>query len=138
MRVTTKTEGRLGTLALAGSGAMMAIVGGLHLAAPQMMMETPAIRLTSVNHLHVIRAAYGGAYIGIAGLFVAGLLKANLRSFSLISVVILFAGFAFGRLVSIAVDGVPVGLYLGVLAAEVFFAGLALVALRAEQREPLA
>lgn len=40
---------------------MMVIVGALHLIAPQMMIEAPAIELTSVNHHHVIRAAYGGA-----------------------------------------------------------------------------
>ncbi len=100
------------------------------------MMEAPAIRLTTVNHLHVIRAAYGGAYLGIAALFLLGLLRARLRPFSLLAVAILFGGFAFGRLVSIAFDGAPVALYLAVLAFEVTFAVLAFSALRAEERSP--
>lgn len=120
----------LGTIALAGAGGMMLVVGGLHLVAPQMMMEAPMIELTSTNHHHVIRAAYGGAYLGIAALFLLGLANRGLRASSLLAVTVLFSGFALGRLVSIAVDGLPVGLYLGVLAFEVIFAVVALVARR--------
>lgn len=122
------TSGKLGTIALGGAGAMMLIVGGLHLVAPRMMMEAPAIELTSANHHHVIRAAYGGAYLGIAALFLLGLVSRARRAFALLAVSVLFAGFAFGRLVSIVVDGLPVGLYLGVLAFELTFAILAFVA----------
>lgn len=123
---------KLGTIALAGAGGMMLVVGALHLIAPQMMMAEPMIELTSINHYHVIRAAYGGAYLGIAVLFFLGLFRQGLRATSLLAVTILFMGFAFGRLVSIAVDGVPVGLYLGVLAFELTFAALAFAATRKE------
>ena len=115
---------------LFGAGLMMLVVGALHLFNPQMMMREPGIELSPVNHLHVIRAAYGGAYLGMATLFLAGALGRLDARFSLTSVVILFAGFALGRLVSIAADGLPVPLYLGVLSAEVFFAVCAVVALR--------
>lgn len=120
----------LGTIALAGAGGMMLVVGALHLVAPQMMMEAPMIELTSANHHHVIRAAYGGAYLGIAALFLLGLANRSLRASSLLAVSVLFSGFALGRLISIALDGLPVGLYLGVLAFEVTFAVLALIARR--------
>ncbi len=70
--MTSVIKGKLGTTALAGAGSMMLVVGALHLVAPQMMMEAPAIQLTTVNHRHVIRAAYGGAYLGIAALFFLG------------------------------------------------------------------
>lgn len=126
--------GKLGTIALGGAGAMMLVVGALHLIAPEMMMEAPALELTSPSHHHIIRAAYGGAYLGIAALFLMGLVNRPMRGFSLLSVVILFSGFTFGRLVSIAVDGVPVALYLGVLVFEVTFAALALLARRQEVR----
>jgi hypothetical protein len=128
------TRSKAGTIALGGAGAMMLVVGTLHLVAPQMMMETPAIQLTTVNHRHVVRAAYGGAYLGIAALFLLGLFQQSHRAFALISVAVLFGGFAVGRLVSIAFDGMPVGLYLGVLSAELAFAVLALSAWRSEQR----
>ncbi|MEZ5751590.1 MAG: DUF4345 domain-containing protein [Paracoccaceae bacterium] len=126
------TNATLGTVALGGAGAMMLVVGALHLVAPQMMMATPAIDLASTNHLHVIRAAYGGAYLGIAALFLLGLVNRPLRASSLLAVTVLFAGFAVGRLVSIVLDGLPVALYLGVLAFELTFAVLAWVAIRRE------
>jgi hypothetical protein len=125
--------GALEKVTLFGAGAMMLIVGALHLIAPQMMMSAPAIDLTSINHYHVIRAAYGGAYLGIAALFLFGFARQELRTSSLLAVATLFSGFAFGRIISILADGVPVDLYLGVLAFEVTFAGLALAALRRRQ-----
>ncbi len=117
-------------LTLWGAGLMMLVVGALHLIAPQMMMREPGIELLSVNHLHVIRAAYGGAYLGISALFLAGALQRIPQRFALISVVLLFGGFALGRIVSMLVDGMPVSLYLGVLGAELFFVVCALLALR--------
>jgi hypothetical protein len=128
-------SGKLGTIALGGAGTMMLAVGTLHLLAPQMMMEAPAIELTTVNHRHVVRAAYGGAYLGMAALFALGLLDRTARAFSLLSIAILFGGFALGRLFSLAVDGLPVPLYLGVLAFEVAFAALAIAAIRSERPE---
>ena len=115
---------------LAVAGLMMVVIGVLHLFAPQMMMATPGIELTSTNHFHVVRAAYGGAYIGIGVLFLAGLLRESLRRSSLLAVAVIFSGFALGRLVSIVLDGTPVALYLAVLAFELACAVLALLAAR--------
>jgi hypothetical protein len=115
---------------LYGAGLMMLVVGALHLFNPQMMMLEPGIELSTVNHFHVIRAAYGGAYLGIAALFLAGAVGRMDSRAALSAVVLIFGGFAIGRLVSIAADGLPVALYLGVLGAEVFFTLCALVALR--------
>jgi hypothetical protein len=120
----------LAKLTLWGAGLMMLVVGAMHLFNPQMMMNTPQIQLTTVNHLHVVRAAYGGAYLGIAALFLMGALGRIPARMALLSVLVLFGGFALGRIVSILVDGMPVGLYLGVLSTEVFFALCAAVALR--------
>lgn len=125
-----RMSGGLGTITLVGAGAMMLVVGALHLVAPQMMMEAPAIELTSTNHRHVIRAAYGGAYLGIAALFLIGLVRPDLRTASLLAVGVLFTGFATGRIVSLVADGLPVALYLAVLAFELTFAVLAALALR--------
>lgn len=115
---------------LFGAGLMMLVVGALHLAGPQMMMREPGIDLSSANHFHVIRAAYGGAYLGIAALFLAGALQRMDARAALAAVVLIFGGFAMGRIVSIAADGMPVPLYLGVLGAELFFAACAVLALR--------
>lgn len=115
---------------LYGAGLMMLVVGALHLINPQMMMTEPGIVLSSVNHFHVVRAAYGGAYLGIAALFLSGALGWMGARPALQAVLLLFGGFALGRLVSIVVDGLPVPLYLGVLGAELFFAVCAVLALR--------
>lgn len=120
----------LGRITLAGAGAMMLVVGALHLLAPQMMMATPGVDLPTVNHRHVIRAAYGGAYLGIAALFLSGLVRPHQGRPSLLAVATIFAGFAGGRVFSLFVDGVPVALYLAVLAFETLFAILAVAALR--------
>jgi hypothetical protein len=56
------------------------------------------------------------------------------RQFALVSLLILFSGFALGRLVSMALDGRPVSLYFGVLAAELFFAVCAVIAIKARKR----
>jgi len=116
-----------------GAGLVMLVVGGLHLFNPQMMMNTPAIELSTVNHLHIIRAAYGGAYLGIACLFLLGALGRLDRRFALMSVLILFTGFALGRLFSMAVDGPPVDLYFRVLGVELFFAVCAFLALKKDK-----
>ena len=113
-----------------GAGLMMFVVGALHLIAPQMMMDPANIALTSANHKHIIRAAYGGAYLGIATIFLIGALRPRYRGASLGAVAILFCGFAAGRIVSIISDGVPAALYLTVLAFEVVFAALAFMSLR--------
>lgn len=111
-------------MALPGAALMMLVVGGLHLFAPQMMMRGPGIELTSANHFHVIRAAYGGAYMAMGVLFALGWFSSGFEKFSLASVTILFSGFAIGRCFSLVLDGQPAPLYLGVLCAEVFFAVL--------------
>lgn len=117
-------------LTLLGAGLIMLVVGALHLLAPQMMMNEPKIDLTSVNHFHVIRAAYGGGFLGIAALFLLGAFKPEHSRLSLMAVAVLFFGFAFGRLFSMVVDGAPVGRYSGVLATELVFAVLAVLCLR--------
>ena len=116
--------------AIFGAALMMLVVGALHLLAPQMMMKDPGIELSTVNHLHVIRAAYGGAYMGMGVLFLLGAFKREFTRYSLVAIAVLFGGFALGRLFSIAVDGMPVPLYIGVLSAELFFAVLAIISLR--------
>lgn len=89
---------------LFGAGLMMLVVGTLHLVNPQMMMNEPGIVLSSANHFHVVRAAYGGAYLGIAALFLAGALQRIDERAALAAVLLIFGGFASGRIVSLAAD----------------------------------
>lgn len=94
------------------------------------MLEAPAIRLDSVNQYHLVRAAYGGGFLGIAAMFVAGAFADEFRRGSLPGVLTVLGGFAVGRVYGIAVDGVPAPLFVGVLAAELVFACLAAACLR--------
>lgn len=112
------------------AGLIMLVVGTLHLVAPQMMMNEPGIELTTINHFHIIRAAYGGGFLGIAALFLLGVIKPDFSRFSLMAIAVLFAGFALGRIISMLVDGLPVPRYWGVLSVEIFFALLAMLSLR--------
>jgi hypothetical protein len=130
MQAGANQETALTRFTLFGAGLMMLVVGALHLLNPQLMMREPGIVLSSTNHFHVVRAAYGGAYLGIAALFLAGALRRVDVRAALLAVVLIFGGFALGRVVSIVADGMPVPLYLGVLGAELFFVACALVALR--------
>lgn len=125
----------MSNVTLWGAGLMMLVVGALHLIAPQMMMDPAGIALTTANHKHIVRAAYGGAYLGIAAIFLIGALIPRYRLPSLGAVAVLFFGFAAGRLVSISADGVPAALYLAVLAFELLFAALAVVSLRSGDQQ---
>lgn len=117
-------------LTLIAGALMMFIIGVLHLVAPQMMLDTPGIRLQSVSHFHLVRAAYGGSFLGTAALFALGVFRPAWQRLSLVALACLFSGWVLGRLVSLAVDGWPSPLYLGVLAAEVLLLALAVRALR--------
>ena len=118
-------------LTLVGAGLMMLIPGLLYQFAPQMMLDVPAIKLQSVNDHHLVRAAYGGGFLGIAGLFLLGVVLPEHEKTSLLAASFLLAGFAIGRVYSIFVDGVPSMLFVGVLGAELLFATLAIRSLRA-------
>lgn len=124
----------MSNVTLWGAGLMMLVVGALHLITPQMMMDPAGIALTTANHKHIVRAAYGGAYLGIASIFLIGALIPRYRVHSLGAVAILFFGFAAGRLVSVAADGIPAALYLAVLAFELLFAALAVMSLRSREQ----
>jgi len=115
---------------LVAAALMMFIPGLLYLVAPQMMLDVPAIKLQSVNDHHLVRAAYGGGFLGIAALFVLGAVRPRHEQASLLAVCFLLSGFAAGRIYSIAIDGVPSLLFVGVLCAEVLFASLAVASLR--------
>ena len=119
---------------LFGAGLMMLVPGLLYLVAPEIMLSAPAIQLRSVNDHHLVRAAYGGGFLGIAALFLLGAVRPAYARTSLLAVAFLLSGFAFGRLYSIAVDGVPTALFLAVLVAELLFAALAVNSLRAGVR----
>jgi len=117
-----------------GAALMMLIPGILYLFAPQIMLNTPQIHLNTVNEFHSYRAAYGGGFLGIAALFAMGAFDRSMEKGSLWAIVLIFLGFAVGRIYSIVVDGVPTPLFLGVLVAETFLASCAMYSLKKNRK----
>lgn len=111
---------------------MMFIPGVLYLLVPQMMLDAASIQLVSVNDHHLVRAAYGGGFLGIAALFGIGAIRPTYEHTSLLAIVFLLAGFAVGRICSIVMDGAPAVLFLIVLCAEILFAAMAVLVLRTD------
>lgn len=122
---------------LIGASLMMLIPGFLYLVMPQMMLDAASIQLVSVNDHHLVRAAYGGGFLGIAALFGMGAVYPAYERASLMAIAFLLSGFAIGRLYSLVFDGAPAVLFVGVLFAEVLFAALAVLTLRKEPNAAL-
>ncbi len=119
-------------LILCLAAAEIGIVGLVYLVSPATMLAPAGLVPDSVNGFHAARAAYGGAFAGFALFWLAGVLRAPLRRPALMSLAVFMAAFAFGRLVSLAVDGLPSAMFLGALATELLLAPAALWAVRSE------
>ncbi|MCT8159631.1 DUF4345 domain-containing protein [Pseudoruegeria sp. SHC-113] len=83
-----------------------------------------------VNQTHVFRAIMG-LYLANALFWLAGASRPNLTIPALWVLFLFMAGLAAGRILSIVLDGMPNGVLLFYLVAELFFAALALRCLRA-------
>lgn len=74
---------------------------------PTSLMNPIGVTMPEAAGLAEIRAAYGGLF-GTASLcFLVGARRPRLRSISIAVSVCILSGFVFGRLFSLAVDGVP-------------------------------
>jgi len=117
-------------LALLLAGIEIGVVGAIYLFAPRFMVESNGMKIITVSDFHSVRAAYGGAFVGFAALFLYGALREHIRHAALVSLAVLMTAFACGRIFSLLVDGIPAKAYLGALASEVVFAAAAFWLLR--------
>ena len=115
---------KLVTLVLISAFMGIGAIGIGYLMAPEFMYGLYGIELQSVNEANMVRAAYGGLFLGFALLFLAGALKPSLTRAALVALLVFMASFAFGRLVSLLVDGVPHALICLLIALEVVYAAL--------------
>lgn len=76
-----------------------------------------AVPVESVNAAHIFRA-FMGLYLALAGFWLIGALKTHLRQSALLSLIVFMFGLAAGRLLSLAIDGVPHWLLLTYLLLE--------------------
>lgn len=111
-------------------------VGLVYLIAPGFMVAQNGITLASVDHVHLVRAAYGGLFVTFGASFLLGALMPALERFALYGLLLFMGGFAFGRLTSILVDGLPGPTFLIALASELLFAGGAALLLRRAPSTP--
>lgn len=81
------------------------------------------IDATGVDTRHVFKA-FMGLYLALAGFWVAGAIKPELRYPALWSVFIFMVGLAFGRILSLVVDGWPSGILMFYLLLEISFGAM--------------
>jgi Domain of unknown function (DUF4345) len=79
------------------------------------------IDATGLNARHIFRA-FMGLYLALVGFWIAGAFTPRLQMPALWSLFIFMVGLAFGRLVSLAVDGWPHPLLIFYLMLEITFA----------------
>ena len=121
---------RQGFLVLTAVGLVPIALG--YGVAPQKSLESLfAVSVQNVNGSHMFRAIMG-LYLALAAFWVVGAYKPHLRQAALCSLVVFMLGLAAGRLLSLAVDGVPHWLLLTYLALEV---GIGLVGLLLLRRQ---
>ena len=104
-------------------------VGLVYLVSPKTMLAMNGMAMAGVNEAHAARAAYGGLFVAFGVLFALGAFNAKLTRISLVALATFMSGFALGRMVSLAADGMPPPAFLGALASEIVFAGLAIALL---------
>ncbi|RYH06208.1 DUF4345 domain-containing protein [Tropicimonas sp. IMCC6043] len=116
--------------ALCVSGVTALGIGGFILAEPRVFYASYGISLgTDVNLLSELRApAAGLAVLGV--LMLAGIARQAWSGVAMVAALTVFLAFPAGRLVGLAVDGMPSGSILSALAIELVIAALCLAAFR--------
>lgn len=89
------------------------------------------IDATGVNARHIFRA-FMGLYLALVGFWVAGAIRPHLRIPALQSLFVFMVGLAFGRVVSLVVDGWPHPLLIVYLLLEITFGFIGWRLLRAQ------
>lgn len=97
----------------------MALFGQtLHLGIPNIPIDT-------VNELHFVKVAYGGGFIDFAILFALGASRPKLSFTSLVALGVFMGSFAFGRIISMLVDGLPAPLFQCLVIGDITYAAQA-------------
>jgi len=78
---------------------------------------------------HVFRAIMG-LYLGMIGLWIVGAFRSSLSRAAVIAEVFFMLGLAFGRVVSIIIDGVPSVLLIGYTVVEIALGSWGILILR--------
>ncbi len=101
------------------------VIGLGYLLSPHTMYGLYGIGLETVNEANMVRAAYGGLFLGFAILFLLGGLQDQFTRPALVALLTFMAGFAVGRIVSLIVDGMPSLIIISLIVFEVVYSALA-------------
>ncbi|WP_425049424.1 DUF4345 domain-containing protein [Psychromarinibacter sp. S121] len=116
------------TLGIAGITALS--IGAYILAAPHAFYASYGIALgNDASLLSELRAPAAGLAVS-GGLMLAGIVRRALAQVAVMLTLIVYTAFPAGRLLGLALDGMPSGGILGALAVEVAIAALCLFAFR--------
>ena len=128
--MTNHTQTSIGTKALLIlNGVVAGVIGGLVTFSPEQLFALTGITLgTNPNMLSEIRAPGGVLLLAAAFVTAAAFVRPWRRSALAVSA-FLYLGYAFGRMVSVAVDGVPADDLLWALAIELVLGALSVLAL---------
>ena len=118
----------LGALGFVGFGLAFLLAPGL-LGLVELAPTRPSARSD-------VRAVYGGIELGVGAFLAVCARRSSWRRAGLTAQGLLFGGAVLGRLVSLAVDGPPLPLVLGLGALELFGAALTVAALHTLRDEP--
>jgi hypothetical protein len=113
---------RFQSLALGTAGALATGIGAALTVAPAAFLAGSGIALGPDPSLLSELRAPGAGLAGLGGVMLAGLRLAALRPMALIAAAIVYLGYPLGRLVGIAMDGLPSGEILAALAVEIVIA----------------
>ena len=82
-----------------------------------------------LSQLHILRAVMG-LYLGFAFFWIVGALKQQHQKAALYSLVIFMLGLAFGRIISVIIDGIPNFILLVYLGLELVFGTIGILLLK--------
>lgn len=119
---------RFQRIALAVSGITALAIGSVILFAPHAFYASYGIALGQDPNLLSELRAPGAGLAALGAIMLAGLARAAIAPASLVAALAVYLAFPLGRIVSIAVDGLPSGSVLGALAIEIVIACLLLAA----------
>ena len=121
-------------IALGIAGFTSLSIGAFILAAPHSFYASYGIVLGQDPSLLSELRAPGAGLAAFGGVILAGIVRPEMRQASVVAALTVFLAFPAGRMIGLAIDGVPSSGILGALALEVAIAALCIFAFRRAAR----
>jgi hypothetical protein len=125
---------RFDQLFLGVVGVVFLGLGAFNLFSPVAGMAGFEMQIASVSALNEIRANYGGMHFALGLLFLSGAFLRALKVTALLVVALFTGGLVLGRLLSLALDGMPNLFVSGLFALEALGCSVAIVLYRRSWR----